>query len=969
MHLNYIIILGLIIVFVIVLVYVYRSKTERFDTEEANQSAIVKDNSADSYIILYDVESNLGKNLQNTEINYLYPKNNSSRDDNIDIQLYYKSETTSKQHLESEGIIYELRENGLYLNGDSEIDTSDTFAPGEFLIQIAYNGAHGIWILTTFNKIYSYTINEGFIEYSEPIEHVKTDPPLLIFGNMNKQDSLYYITTKGSLYNLYSKDPILDYKNGAFVVRVSQYKNTVAYITSSYQIYIYDVEKNESRQVARGSNSLLAANNTHVFYVKEIESEHFLYKLNHKVVDSKEELCLYGELRPGTGKGGGGISDLSILDTLKSGNIVAYVLSQKLECSKTQNYVDFIDEEGKHTCVCREHHFRSEADNNTCIPCNKAEKRLNTPNTKLVDTCTPLICEVNLTNANTGSNVSNYLNTKNLDKMEIDVDKNIFNASRQTYSNYNIVSFDNSNDELCSTFVYGGTKFSEHSPYLQLTKSGYIFREEDYMKTLQNIDITTYITSSLSNMATTGYTNMKNWKIDEIDQRAIIQDEINSICFENTALSSILDKDKLCPRPEKSTAKCPFDSMLFEDKACQKVPPGAVIDTENEPIYDSLTDGHRITKYSECKADTYANKDECTPCEPGSFSKAMSTECSVCEPGSIVNSNSTGCVKCLAGEFMSEDLKCVKCPKNHISKEGSTSCTTCPENSSPTSDQTNCLLNDWQGCDNDNECLMWVSGDIEGTRCRTTGPNNQKRCITQGDAEYVCDADYPAEHPYKMRYRPPTTDIPVDGCECTTHPHQKAYSIEIDGICFGKRSYNLENDLPELFGDFKLEAFMRGRGRIGWFVQDRSGGSSLSPHDKQWIPYITRDTPHNWHCRTHAVQKYYSDVDRVSIINKYKSPDHNWLNIHNGNHDYLSAGKIEDGKGSRDSWKFYFHIGEKDGIRYVVPFIYNNPNNGAWYHYYIIAPTGEDPSSSYKNHTKLTDNANDGRMLYFRIHR
>lgn len=742
MHLNYIMILGLIIVFVIILVYVYRSKTERFDTEEEVQSAIVKDNSADSYIVMYDIKSNLGKNLQNTAINYLYPKNNSSRDDNIDIQLYYKSETTSKQHLESEGIIYELRDNGLYLNNDSEIDTSDTFAPGEFLIQIAYNGAHGIWILTTFNKIYSFTINEGFIEYSEPIEHVKTDPPLLIFGNMNKQDSLYYITTKGSLYNLYSKDPILDYKNGAFVVRVSQYKNTVAYITSSYQIYIYDVEKNESRQVARGSNSLLAANNTHVFYVKEIESEHFLYKLNHKVVDSKEELCLYGELRPGTGKGGGGISDLSILDTLKSGNIVAYVLSQKLECSKTQNYVDFIDEEGTHTCVCKEHHFRSEAENNTCIPCNKSEKRLNTPNTKLVDECTPLICEVNLTSASTGNSTNNYKNTINLDKMEIDVEKNTFNASRQTDSNYNIVSFDNSNDELCSTFVYGGTKFSEHSPYLQLTKSGYIFREEDYMKTLQNSDITT---SNMSIMAKLGETNMKNWKIDEIDQRAIIQDEINSICFENTALSSVLGKDDLCPRPEKSTAKCPFDSLLFEDKACQKIPPGAVIDTENEPIYDSLTDGHRITKYNGCKADTYANKDECTPCETGTFSKAMSTECTVCEPGSIVNSDSTGCEKCAAGEFM-EGVACVSCPDGQVSFAGSTSCTPCSDGKKPSADKTvceDCPPNTGYTngvCVPCDEYQIYDSNKKECVRCGeneiTTKAAGNKRCVPNCELKF-----------------------------------------------------------------------------------------------------------------------------------------------------------------------------------------------------------------------------------------
>jgi hypothetical protein len=98
MHLNYIMILGLIIVFV-VLVYIYRSKTERFDTEEEIQSENAQDNTADSYIVMYDIKSNLGKNLQNTAIDYLYPKNNSTLDDNIDIQLYYKSETTSTQHL------------------------------------------------------------------------------------------------------------------------------------------------------------------------------------------------------------------------------------------------------------------------------------------------------------------------------------------------------------------------------------------------------------------------------------------------------------------------------------------------------------------------------------------------------------------------------------------------------------------------------------------------------------------------------------------------------------------------------------------------------------------------------------------------------------------------------------------------------------------------------------------------------
>jgi hypothetical protein len=679
-------ILGLIIVFV-VLVYIYRSKTERFDTEEEIQSENAQENTADSYIVMYDIKSNLGKNLQNTAIDYLYPKNNSTLDDNIDIQLYYKSETTSTQHLEAESIIYELRENGLYLNDNAEIDTSDTFAPGEFPIQIAYNGANGIWILTTFNKIYSYTINEGFIEYSEPIEHVKTDPPLLIFGNMNKHDILYYITTKGSLYNLYSKDPILDYKNGEFVLRVSHYKNTVAYITSSYQIYIYDLENNESRQVARGSNSLLAANNTHVFYVKEIESEHYLYKLNHKVVDSKEELCLYGELRPGTGLGGGGISDLSILDTLKSGNIVAYVLSQKLECSKTQNYVDFMDEEGKHTCVCKEHHFRSEAENNTCIPCNKSKKRINTPDTKIFDTCAPLNCEVNLTRASTANRAGAYQNTNHVDKNEIGVDeKNIFNTSRQTDPTYNIVSFNNSDDELCSTFVYGGTTFSKHSPYLQFTKSGYIFREEDYIKTIQNSDIITY--NSLSNMATMGETNMKNWKIDEIDQRAIIQDEINSICFENTALSSVLGKDELCPRPEKTSAKCPFDSLLFEDKACQKVPPGTVIDTENEPIYDSLG-GHRITKYNECPAQTFAYMNECKPCEAGSFSGAMSTECSVCEPGSIVNLEKDGCDQCAAGTFM-QGIECVSCPAGTFSRAMSTECSVCEPGSIVNLEQDGC---------------------------------------------------------------------------------------------------------------------------------------------------------------------------------------------------------------------------------------------------------------------------------------
>ena len=232
---NYFVILCLIVVLVIILYYVYFMKSENFVSEESK-------NREDTYIVMYDVKKKLGENLLNTSVNYLYPKNNSSRDgDIVDTQLFFRTEQLdSVQHLESEGITYELRQTELYLNNDSQVDTSDVFSPGEFLIQIAYNGAQGIWILTTFNKIYSYTPNEGFIVYTEHIDHVKQDPPLLISGNMYKQDSLYYITTKGSLYNIYSNEPILSYKNGEFVLRVSQYKKSVAFITSSYQIYIYD---------------------------------------------------------------------------------------------------------------------------------------------------------------------------------------------------------------------------------------------------------------------------------------------------------------------------------------------------------------------------------------------------------------------------------------------------------------------------------------------------------------------------------------------------------------------------------------------------------------------------------------------------------------------------------------------------------------------------------------------------------
>jgi uncharacterized protein YkuJ len=830
-------------------------KSENFVSEESK-------NIEDTYIVMYDVKKNLGENLLNTSVNYLYPKNNSSRDgDIVDTQLFFRTEQLgSVQHLESEGIIYELRQNELYLNNDSQVDTSDVFSPGEFLIQIAYNGAHGIWILTTFNKIYSYTPNEGFIEYTEHIDHVKQDPPLLISGNMYKQDSLYYITTKGSLYNIYSNEPILDYKNGEFVLRVSQYKNSVAFITSSYQIYIYDEETNTSKPVARASNSLLTVNATHVFYVKEIESEHVLYKFNFKVEESKEEPCLYGELRPGTGLGGGGISDVNILETMKSGNIVAYVLNQKLECSKTQNYVDFIDKNGKKTCVCKEHYFRSEDNNNTCIPCKKTQKRLNTSNTELTDGCEVLTCHVKYTNASSDSIENTYVNNENKYIFD-DIDRNEFNVSRQTDPNYKIISFDNTEDELCSTFVYGGSKFSEHSPYIQLTDSGYIFREEDYIKTLTNDDIKTY--PSLSNMAKLGETNTKGWKIDEIDQRAIIQDEINGICFENTALSSVLDKADLCPRPEKSTAKCPFDSLLFEDKACQKVPPGAVIDTENEPIYDSLANGHRITKYNECPANTFANKDECTPCDPGTFAPPMSTECTECGPGSILNETKDGCADCPAGTFMSTENtvkpECVSCPEGEVSNARSVSCYTCKPGETPSENQDMCVK-----CSNN-------TYNTDGLKClQCEGGVNEKatECIK-------CDESYEKVVPGRGCERCPS------GQRATTHPNQRNCVPDCDLMIYRDDGTRFHIQ-PREFGyntEINLESLLRNGERINIYPPLNGGNArmNLTVRDECAIDTGTCQINTNiidgqeWHRGgdgDHSIGWYTKNLKRFKFTNK-----------------------------------------------------------------------------------------------------
>jgi hypothetical protein len=211
-----------------------------------------------------------------------------------------------------------------------------------------------------------------------------------------------------------------------------------------------------------------------------------------------------------------------------------------------------------------------------------------------------------------------------------------------------------------------------------------------------------------------------------------------------------LGKDDLCPRPEKSTAKCPFGSLLFEDKACQKVPPGAVIDTENEPIYDSLTDGHRITKYNECEASTFANKDECTPCEPGTFSTAMSTECSVCKPGSIVNSTKTECEECPAGEFM-EGIECVSCPDGQVSTAGSTSCRSCVAGERPSANQDAC-----EKCTNN----TYNTDGLICKYCEGGVNDNATECK-------ICDTTYEKVVPGRGCERCPS------GQRVTTHPNQR----------------------------------------------------------------------------------------------------------------------------------------------------------------------------------------------------
>tara|TARA_B110000261_G_scaffold18699_1_gene18755 strand:+ start:2378 stop:4633 length:2256 start_codon:yes stop_codon:yes gene_type:complete len=703
----------LIITIFCIAVYYTKREIKQLESFSVSEESSTLGNSS-AFIVLYDVSKNLGLNLRsNVDINFISPTNSIFIDSGNDFYSNVQDQSNIvRSIMSSKEITYHIKlkntENtslasgGLFENNVEIL--KDVFKSGVVIIDIQYNGTNGIWILTSSGDIYAYDSGELT---KRDYNIGDKDRAVYISGHMDIHERLFFITEKGSLYLLGedSESVMISNVRNRIVLRVSQFGEHMCYVTSDNMIFVWS-GGGDSKNIASSSNSLLTINATHAFYVKELEETPetiefletpeteeprlCLFKINLK--DRKEEQCFYGELYPGKGLGGGCISDISILETLKSGNLIIHVKTQRIECSKTQNYVEAPGEKTDELrCICKEHHRVSEEENNTCIPCNKSEKRINTVDSQLNDQCVVLDCSVHYNHAKGGGESQEYQNSQQQFDRTFPTLPNEFDYPIQTDSNYQIISFDNERDELCSAFVYGGNEFTKKSPYMQLTSSGYMFREADY---IEDIDI---LTPHLSEVAAYDTTNMKNMKMDDIDKRAIVQNEVNTICFENKELSGVLGEKDLCPRNDTGRSFCMLGQFLHNDDTCDTLPVGSVINTDKKPTYDSFpNNGHRETQYINCLKDTFANGTECTECDLGSFAGPNSAECIACKPGERFDYGRNRCSRCPAGEFSDENALCQKCEDGKIAPPGSSNCVDCEPDQLPSSDGGSCLTCDFQ---------------------------------------------------------------------------------------------------------------------------------------------------------------------------------------------------------------------------------------------------------------------------------
>jgi hypothetical protein len=528
-----------------ILLFIYLFVKRKRPSVKRNVDEFITPPVSGGTIVIYDVRNEvgnistgLGVGVHDWDSLYMSAINNSTPDDE-----FFQMNTSEQdnvlvvadrilQQIESDGVVYRLNVDYTlhtkYYTSTDYIESDTILSDDEYIMMITHNGSTGIWVISSFNKIYSFTRNGGFVREEEN-DYVKNgvldDSALLIFGNMKKHGLgyLYYVTQGGSLYKFGDITPIHDHKNGTKVLNVCQFGSSVVYVTTSNKIYSltknngfvhiatcnYNSNQNDTNSTMR--QSLLAVNESHVFYIKGTN----LFKKSIEEPGGEEVVCYYAESTQ-DGITDGEISNVNILITLSSGNILLHVLSilsscdeknnfvldnnndcsckqnflfnettKKCNpCDETRNFVQLddpnnlylfnnrlnIDVTNTNTtrCVCKEHHsYDTKTD--TCTPCQRNQSRINTYGTTLSDECALLKCSVKAG----GISITNG-------------GLKLYDTSNDPTHPSTLV-FNNEQDGLCSAFVYGGSEFTSNSPYYQLTTPGYLYREQDHVNIVEPV--------------------------------------------------------------------------------------------------------------------------------------------------------------------------------------------------------------------------------------------------------------------------------------------------------------------------------------------------------------------------------------------------------------------------------------------------------------------------------------------------
>lgn len=309
-------------------------------------------------------------------------------------------------------------------------------------------------------------------------------------------------------------------------------------------------------------------------------------------------------------------------------------------------------------------------------------------------------------------------------------------------------------------------------------------------------------------------------------------------------------------------------------------------------------------------------------------------------------------------------------------------------------------------CVLDSDCADWVSGDVDGMRCRTAETRG-KICKTLGGAAHVCWKDLTEErkkterswasgdsnlmafkgqtampasmNALRWKYRPGTGDRPQDGCECKT---DGKHSININGICFGNGDgiNDLRKRKPVGNGKYyRLKAFMRGRkAPIGYIYSAVSGGS-------RWDVKINKDVGTRLKCNDVNHEQHgvlYGKGTAVIIEHTEKnktgsgsksdfrffrvSPEYNWgITMEKLSDGYGVGSKAQVNGGVARSgrwwahhrflWKWHMGLDPSNpDVEYVLPCEESK-------HYMFL------PTRSLNDQVKVTSDLNHPNLLYFQI--